>query len=458
MESIKSNESRLEWIRAYSVGTADAATVRSLEDALRAEPSLRSLFLEYLNVDGSLALHALGTTIRQVDSQSNSRRRFRAIATAGVAAIVALIWYIAARLVSCAKMIEAINARWENSTLPTELGSNLQAGVLRLTDGLARIRFASGADVTLEGPAELEILGTNLCRLPRGSLIAHVPVSAHGFTVHTGNATLIDHGTDFSLSADEGGHAKVQVIQGEVELRHANGLPPMRLTTREMAGITPEKLLPAMPLEAEPSRPLLQSESSAFEMEITTRSGDGAAAYISQARVGNNQSSNLLLLKSCVEEGYGRKVLLRFDLRLLPPDRQFNECRLVLYLSPTGYGYASRSGDAIIGVYAVLPSEQDNWDALSVTWENQPAWDDDASKVDLSKAVRVGEFIVPQGMQSGSFSIEGEALARAIARDPNRLLTLVLVRENAIQDRGGVVLGIAGNNHPLLPPPTLRFR
>jgi hypothetical protein len=38
------------------------------------------------------------------------------------------------------------------------------------------------------------------------------------------------------------------------------------------------------------------------------------------------------------------------------------------------------------------------------------------------------------------------------------LLTLVIVRENRIEVGGGLVLGIAGNRHPMLPPPTLRVR
>jgi hypothetical protein len=32
------------------------------------------------------------------------------------------------------------------------------------------------------------------------------------------------------------------------------------------------------------------------------------------------------------------------------------------------------------------------------------------------------------------------------------------VRENRIEVGGGLVLGIAGNRHPSLPPPTLRVR
>ena len=67
--------------------------------------------------------------------------------------------------------------------------------------------------------------------------------------------------------------------------------------TQEMAAITPEKLLPAVSLEAEPRRPSRTGESAGFMSEITTRTGRGAAAYVSEPRTEQNQSGTLLLLK-----------------------------------------------------------------------------------------------------------------------------------------------------------------
>lgn len=65
-----------------------------------------------------------------------------------------------------------------------------------------------------------------------------------------------------------------------------------------------------------------------------------------------------------------------------------------------------------------------------------------AGRVDESKAVRIGEFTVSHGVQTGVFSIEGPQMIERIKNDTNRLLTLI----------------IAGNRHPMLPPPTLRVR
>jgi hypothetical protein len=78
--------------------------------------------------------------------------------------------------------------------------------------------------------------------------------------------------------------------------------------------------------------------------------------------------------------------------------------------------------------------------------------------VDLSQAVRVGEITVPRGVQSGSFSIRDPRLADCIRAAGGRSLTFILVRENPIEHETGLVLGIAGNRHPTLRPPTLSVR
>jgi hypothetical protein len=78
--------------------------------------------------------------------------------------------------------------------------------------------------------------------------------------------------------------------------------------------------------------------------------------------------------------------------------------------------------------------------------------------VDPAKSLKVGEFTLPRGVLRGAFSIEGAALVDCLRKDANRLLTLIVVRENALELDSGVVHGFAGNRHPSLPPPTLRLR
>jgi hypothetical protein len=180
--------------------------------------------------------------------------------------------------------------------------------------------------------------------------------------------------------------------------------------------------------------------------------------YVSEPRTAGNQSATLLLLKNCMEEGYGRRVVLRFDLGGLPDAAALGRARLTLNLAPSGFGYASQGDDARVAVYAVTRDDADLWDAAGLVWAEQPAFDPDAGRVNEAEAVRVGEFTVPRGVQTGSFVVEDQRLLERIRCDSNRLLTLVLVRENPIRVGGGVVLGIAGNRHPTLSPPRLEVR
>jgi hypothetical protein len=55
-------------------------------------------------------------------------------------------------------------------------------------------------------------------------------------------------------------------------------------------------------------------------------------------------------------------------------------------------------------------------------------------------------------------TIDGRALLDRIRQDGNRLLTLIVVRENPLEQAAGIVHGFAGNRHPSLPAPTLRLR
>lgn len=465
------NASRHDLIQRHMAGLLNDEESQAFQSALKDDPALRRLYLQYMNLDVSLEAHAgsratvhqlLASSLENKDSRTPVSRVWLPFAAAAVVAVAGILAFVRLRSPSpagsVATMMDCQGARWEGSTLPTEPGSELERGRLRLAEGLARLRFALGAEITLEGPAELELLEPQACRLVRGSLVAHVPEPARGFAVLTPSAKLIDHGTDFGVSTDERGHAKVQVMQGEVELRHANGAPPMLLTTREMAAITPETLLPRMPIEAEPRRAEEAAGDTVFAAEITTRSGRGEAAYVSEPRTEKNQSESLLLLKHCIEQGYGRKALLRFDLGALPEASAITQARLTVNLGPSGYGYASRGDDARIAVYALTRDDADLWNRSDINWESQPAFDSSAGRVNESEAVRVGEFTVPRGVQSGSFFLESPRLVERIRSDSNRLLTLILVRENAIQVDGGLVLGIAGNHHPKLPPPRLSVR
>jgi hypothetical protein len=357
-----------------------------------------------------------------------------------------------------ATIVETNGARWENSSLPTAPGSELAAGKLRLADGVARIRFQSGAEVSLEGPAELEITGSNSCFLQTGALVAHVPEQARGFAVGTLNAKLIDHGTDFGISTDQSGRAQVQVMQGEVELQHDRSGETLRLLTKESVGVTADRFAPNTRADGEPDRyAFLRSEKTARpELLITSAGGKGDAAYVVSPNSPLHSSDTLLLLKNAPTKSFLRRAYVRFDLTPVQ-SRNVADAALMLNFEATGFGYASLTGDCTFAVYGLTADAEDQWSGDTIAWESAPAFTEDAGSVDLSKAVKLGTFTMPRGVMSGAYGISGPSLAEFLNADANRLATLIIVRETSEPKPNGAVHGFAGNRHPTLAPPTLRL-
>ena len=358
-----------------------------------------------------------------------------------------------------ATLVETNGARWENSALPTAPGSPLRAGRLRLAEGVARLTFQSGAEVSLEGPAELELTGPNACFLHTGALTAHVPDRAKGFVVGTTHARLIDHGTDFGISTDPAGRSQVQVLQGEVELQHDRSGEKLRLLTKESAAITPERFKPSDKGEAEPDRYAFARTAAAQRpptLTLTTAGGTGEAAYVVSPNSPIHYSDTLLLVKNAPTKNFLRRAYLRFDLGPLR-DRRVADATLTLNFEATGFGYASLTGEHTFAIYALTDDTQDAWSAENLTWESAPAFAPDAGAVDPTRAVKLGTFTTPRGVVSGAYSISGEALADFLNRDANRQATLIVVRETLEAKNTGAVHGFAGNRHPTLAPPTLRL-
>jgi hypothetical protein len=371
------------------------------------------------------------------------------------------VWWLVPRpsAAPLARLVETNGARWENSSLPTTPGSPLQAGRLRLADGVARIVFQSGAEVSLEGPAELELQGPNACHLHSGALTAHVPEKARGFIVATAHARLIDHGTDFGISADADGRGEVQVLKGEVELQHGRTGESRRLGTRESAAITAERFTDARGVEGEPDRYAFLRASDAARtpsLTLTTAGGRGDAGYVVSPRTDRHFSDTLLLLKNSPDTAFRRKAYLRFDLGPLR-ERGVATASLTLNFEATGFGYASLTGECSFAVYGLTDDKQDLWSSEELSWENAPAFSPDAGTVDTARAVKLGTFTTPRGVVSGSFAIEGPELVRFLNADSNRQATLIVVRETSDGRRNSAVHGFAGNRHPTLAPPTLRL-
>jgi len=105
-------------------------------------------------------------------------------------------------------------------------GMGLEKRAYQIDYGTFMLRFASGAEVVIEAPAEFRIDGDNRMHLTKGVLSATVPEEAIGFTVTTPTTEVRDLGTEFGIALDWEGFADILVFDGEIELFAGAGKAP----------------------------------------------------------------------------------------------------------------------------------------------------------------------------------------------------------------------------------------
>jgi hypothetical protein len=107
------------------------------------------------------------------------------------------------------------------------VGDILAARRLNLRSGHLTLGLLSGVTVTLEGPADLDLVALDRVHCRSGKLRARVPEGAEGFVVSTPGTAVIDRGTEFGLNVASDGTAQVMVFQGEAEaaVLNASGMP-----------------------------------------------------------------------------------------------------------------------------------------------------------------------------------------------------------------------------------------
>lgn len=122
--------------------------------------------------------------------------------------------------VEVATLTETINAKWDESNGDLKVGQRLlsKSNSLWLKEGYAELTFDNDSRVTIEAPAEFEIIADDQIRLSYGRLYAIVPSQALGFTVTTLHSKIIDMGTEFGVRADLGNQTQLHVIKGKTML------------------------------------------------------------------------------------------------------------------------------------------------------------------------------------------------------------------------------------------------
>ncbi|MCP4786438.1 MAG: FecR domain-containing protein, partial [Fuerstiella sp.] len=119
--------------------------------------------------------------------------------------------------VSFASIARVVDVQWSDNRRFVQ-GERLDAGRVSFASGVVRLQFDDGVEVTLEGPADYELIALGKTRLHTGLLSATVPPGAEGFRVDTPSARVIDLGTAFGIRLDDSGVAEVSVFDGLVDV------------------------------------------------------------------------------------------------------------------------------------------------------------------------------------------------------------------------------------------------
>lgn len=249
----------------FADGSLTSEEIEALRTRLADDPAALKLYIEWMHVHALLALDfqrpggvasmppvsAGRAAARQIDDRASGSRRRRwlsfAVSAALAASILGLIAFVsryragelphdraqnlaqpprkyeqtddfnrvAANSVAVlTNVADAVGPSVKNLTV----GSPVRSGIFVLTSGLVQLEFLSGANVVIEGPAELELKSTKLIVCHRGKLRVRVPQQAKGFSVDTPHYRAVDLGTEFGVSVEDGDATELHVFQGEVEL------------------------------------------------------------------------------------------------------------------------------------------------------------------------------------------------------------------------------------------------
>ena len=425
-----------------------------LNAILKASPEARAFYRSRMELHAALHLEASvqESPGARAPSAVPARRGFRRPIVAALAATViahlalaAILLWIERAPATFATLETIRAARWESSDHGITEGSRIGAGTIRLSEGLATLRFDSGLEVTLEGPTELRLVDALHCKLPAGIMEAKVPTSAHGFSVETPWVRIIDRGTRFSVAVDPaGGETRTWVYEGRVEVEHpATGKVVSlvegqgnRATELDLGNPTEEAEQPSQ----RPADHRLDEEEGAG----WTLLGSSKDAYIGSSEV--HTSETLLLVKNGPPE---RRAFLGFDLAEIDPD-QIVGAELRLHFAPTGFGMAAFVPDATFSVHG--------FSRPNLKWKSGGGSVGSLQSLGGKPRERLGSFVVPQGVQSGEFVVRGEALANFLRQHAGTEVTLTVVRDTAETDDNGLVHGFASRRHPTLPAPTLAIR
>jgi hypothetical protein len=460
----------LELSERYADEKLSATEISALEAELRDDAEARAFFAKALHQRAELCFDDSWQTQAVSEAKPTAKPVWwRHAITAAAAACITfgIFWLQSSRDGTVATLIRSQQCQWAGSSLPTVEGARLKPGVLDLIEGLAVLRFDSGAELVLEAPATVEVLDAMNCKLRRGTLVAEVPPQAKGFSIDTKDAKVIDWGTKFGLSADDDGKYMVRVLEGLVEVEDKNVVGSKKLEKGQGMdrGWSKSQLNPSSGDGTEPSRwqPTSVIDAGDGWQAITTAFGRGKDSYIqsnSKPTPDFGKHPFIRVKRSDGKPELNRKSYLAFDLSKFV-GRRIEDAELVLTIDPSELGFASFVPDSTFAVYGVLDEAEDAWEENGLSWQNAPAHDPaqpDHHLPAVAKVKLLGRFEIAQGINRGTRKLRGKELADFLAADTNQIATLIICRETDETADSGLVHAFATKENDTRSAPMLRVK
>ena len=120
-----------------------------------------------------------------------------------------------------AVLARSVDAEWAPPRAAHYTGEVLGPGQLQLKAGVIQIEFLRGTRVVVEGPADLDLMADSALHLRLGRLQADVPGPAEGFSVRSGQFSVIGGVGAFGCVVSDQGTAELHVFSGTSTWRPA---------------------------------------------------------------------------------------------------------------------------------------------------------------------------------------------------------------------------------------------
>ncbi len=220
-------------LNAVVSGDASPIDQTVFNDTLRTDPEARRAYIRAMAFEAMLAneFAPIGEISTKVDRHPRWIMPIAIAATIMLASSLAWWWHpgqvspqpivgnpiIADDEITHAVITSIDDAHGRVGTAPLVQGMRLASQELQLDSGIVEITFDTGAEITLEGPARMQVASENQARLTTGRASAMVPEPARGFVILTPSSYIRDHGT-LAVEVGENHETDLHVIEGEVEV------------------------------------------------------------------------------------------------------------------------------------------------------------------------------------------------------------------------------------------------